>query len=224
MGIPEVPEFIIHEGFANHGKIIHSEEKLLRFVRSLLSFLLLVPGHPEHGPFYIIQGLMNAVKKYPWQVSSGIHTKVYCDILALLCSYAQKKFPYNVFRVDSNDVLYAGAREYTINLKEKLTSCVNEIIEQLTSVGKRSDTASKLTQARMILELTNQLVSRMIVNYEMMGFLVKLLDVTSRSKSLFSRSDLRYFHNTLDFVVRTFEKIHIGGDTVGYRESLVAMK
>ena len=114
--------------------------------------------------------------------------------------------------------------EITIDLKEKLTSCVNEIIEQLTLVGKRSDKASKLTQARMILELTNQLVSRMIVNYEMMGFLVKLLDVTSRSKSLFSRSDLRYFHNTLDFVVRTFEKIHIGGDTVGYRESLVAMK
>ena len=109
-------------------------------------------------------------------------------------------------------------------MKEKLTSCVNEIIEQLTSVGKRSDTASKLTQARMILELTNQLVSRMIVNYEMMGFLVKLLDVTSRSKSLFSRSDLRYFHNTLDFVMKVFEKMHGGINTAGFKESLVVMK
>jgi len=220
--IPEIPEFV-PQGFANHGKIVHSEEKVLLFIRSLLSLLLLVPGHPENGPFYITQGLVNAIKKYPWQENSGIRTKVCCDILALLCSYAQDRFPYNVFRVDSNDVLYAGATEYSNDLKEKLNFSIHEVIEQLTLMGKRPETSAKLIQARMILDFTNQLISRMATTYEMIIFVVKLLDVISKSKSVFGRSDLRYFHNTLEFVLKKVEK---GGleNSAKLRESLVAMK
>jgi len=28
----------------------------------------IVPGHPAHGPFYIVQGLINAIPRFAWQV------------------------------------------------------------------------------------------------------------------------------------------------------------
>ena len=222
--IPEVPEFIVQEEFANQGKMVHSEKRLVIFIKSLLSFLLLVPGHPEHGPFYIVQGLLNAMKRYPWQASSGILTKVYCDISALLCSYSQKKFVYDVFRVESNDVLYAGAVEYKMDLKKKLNSSIHEVIYHLTSMGESSDSSAKLMQARMILDLTNQIVSRMVINSEVIVFIVKLMELGSKSKSTFTRSDLRYFHNTLEYVMQVFDRTDVKNTIVGFKDSLIAMR
>jgi hypothetical protein len=49
-----------------------------------------------HGPFYIIQGLANAVPRFPWQSHTGVLARVYVGKLALLCTLAQKKFPYRI--------------------------------------------------------------------------------------------------------------------------------
>jgi len=94
--------------------------------------LVVVPGHPEHGPFYIIQGLLNALPRYSWQTHTGVQTKIYTDMIALLCSLSQKKFIYHMAYVDSNDVLYANGAEYTQNLLENLNICIEEIVKQLT--------------------------------------------------------------------------------------------
>lgn len=32
-------------------------ERISELLLQLLGFLVLVPGHPEHGPFYVIQGI-----------------------------------------------------------------------------------------------------------------------------------------------------------------------
>jgi hypothetical protein len=54
-------------------------------------------GHPEHGPFYLVKGLLNVVKGFKaWENASEAKTKVYLAILALFCSYAQAKFPYHI--------------------------------------------------------------------------------------------------------------------------------
>jgi hypothetical protein len=49
----------------------HNEDRLVGYILELLSFLVLVPGHPEHGPFYILQGLSNALPLFAWQPYSG---------------------------------------------------------------------------------------------------------------------------------------------------------
>jgi hypothetical protein len=62
----------------------------------ILTASLTTSGHPDHGPFYIIQGLVNAVPRFAWQAGTGVQTRVYTNMLALLCTLAQKKFPYHV--------------------------------------------------------------------------------------------------------------------------------
>ena len=141
---------------------VHAEEKMSIFVRNLLASLVTVPGHPEHGPFYIVQGLLNALPRFPWQQHTGVITKVYTDMLALLCTFSQKKFIYRIQFVESNDVLYGGASDYTVELQKLINTCVRNIIEQLTAMGERADSSAKLNQSRMIFDLVNQLTSRYV--------------------------------------------------------------
>jgi hypothetical protein len=153
--IPEVPATQEIDG-----KRVHVEERMAMFIRSLLATLVVVPGHPEHGPFYIAQGLLNALPRFPWQQQSGLVTKLYTEMLGLLCSFAQKKFIYNIQYVESNDVLYGGAADYTEELSKMVNTCIRTIIEQLTEMGGRDDPSAKLNQSRMIFDLVNQLSSR----------------------------------------------------------------
>jgi hypothetical protein len=141
--IPEAPS---HVEDLETNKRVHAEEKLLCYLRSLLGFLVVAPGHPEHGPFYIVQGLLNAVPRYQWQPQTGLQTKVFIDILGLLATFAQKKFPYKISQVESNDSLYGGAIDYMQDLHENITTCIAEIVKQLTALGERTDVVSKLNQ------------------------------------------------------------------------------
>lgn len=42
------------------------EEDLASFVGSLCGALVVAPGHPDNGPFYLVQGLLKVLKDYPW--------------------------------------------------------------------------------------------------------------------------------------------------------------
>jgi hypothetical protein len=70
-------------------------------------------------------------------------------MLALLATFAQKKFPYKVPQVESNDSLYGGAIDYMQELAETIVTCVGEIVKQLTALGEKGDTVSKLNQVEI---------------------------------------------------------------------------
>lgn len=181
-------------------KRVHMEEKLASFVRELLSTLVVAPGHPDHGPFYIVQGLLNALPKFPWQPLTGVQTKVYVDMLALLCTYSQRRFPYRINHVESNDELYGGAPDYMNELAESISKCVSEILRQLTALGERSEALAKLNQAKLILDIVNQLASRMELSQEVCDFCLKLLELSAKNKASFTRADAKYMSNTVDFL------------------------
>jgi hypothetical protein len=72
--ITMVPEFPPYDD-TQEGRRTHTEEKLAEYVRKLLSTLVITPGHPVHGPFYIVQGLLNALPKFSWQATTGVQTR-----------------------------------------------------------------------------------------------------------------------------------------------------
>ena len=144
-----IPETPTHEEI--DARRVHTEDRLASYLRTLLATLVVAPGHPEHGPFYIVQGLLNAMPKYQWQPTTAVQTKVYVDILGLLCTYAQRKFPYRVAYVESNDDLYGGAPDYMAELKESIVVCMQEILKQLTALGEKTEAVAKLNQVRLSL-------------------------------------------------------------------------
>eukprot|EP00605_Chrysophyceae_sp_TOSAG23-4_P002182 GSChrysophyteH1.ASY1.ANO1.2412.1 assembled CDS len=169
------------------GKRIQTEEHLSGYLRSLLAMLVVVPGHPDHGPFYIVQGLLNAIPKFPWQKNTGYCTRVYIDMLGLLATYAQKKFPYSIQYVESNDVLYCGAPGYI----KQLTA--------LTEVGK-NDNIARMAQAQITMDLVNQIVTHMELTASVGEFLLKLLELASLNRATFSAAENAYWRNTIKFV------------------------
>ena len=193
--IPEMPS---HEEI--EGKRVHTEEKLSVFLRSLLSTLVVTPGHPEHGPFYIVQGLLNALPRYSWQPTTHFQTKVYIDMLALLCTFAQRSFPYKVAHVESNDRLYGGTPGYMEELGESIVTVVQVILKQLSALGERSEGIAKVNQARLVMDFCGTICGTMEISEGVAAFLTKLLELVKRHKSSFTRNDLKLMVNCAEYM------------------------
>jgi hypothetical protein len=121
--IPEVPAYI-----EINTKRVSTEDDLVSYLRNFASFLLLFPGHPDHGPFYIARGLLNSVAAYEaWKVGSQGKIRVYLGVLTLFCTYAQRNFPYHIDRVESNDALYGGDASYLKAVSVFVDTLINQV-------------------------------------------------------------------------------------------------
>ena len=49
--------------------MLRSGPRLVAYIKSFLSALVQVPGHPDHGAFYLVKGLLNAVNRYSWDAA-----------------------------------------------------------------------------------------------------------------------------------------------------------
>ena len=52
-------------------RVVASEGRLSEFLKKFLSFLVVVPGHPSHGPFYLISGLLKSIQRFGGWGHSG---------------------------------------------------------------------------------------------------------------------------------------------------------
>ena len=98
-----IPEAPTTEEF--DGKKVATEAKLTSYLGAFLGLLVVVPGSPEFGPFYLVHGLLKAVPRFQWRAESGFKTKVFIQMLGVVSAFSQKKLPYNIDGVDSNDTL-----------------------------------------------------------------------------------------------------------------------
>jgi hypothetical protein len=92
-----------------------------------------MPGHPEHGPFYLARGLLAAIQKFPWArgPASPLKCRSTILLLPLLHAYAADPLPVRVPGVDSNDVLFAGDPAYREELKALQRSVLEAVVGQL---------------------------------------------------------------------------------------------
>jgi anti-sigma28 factor (negative regulator of flagellin synthesis) len=204
--IPDLPLFSEIDG-----KKVSNDEKLIELILNLLSFLVIVPGHPEYGPFYIIQGLLNAMKKYPWYNTNQViyyQMKIYMSILNYLSVMGQKSLPYHYFNVQSNDELYGNNQEYMKEVFELSNSLVDEIIMQLTKLAEKTPemteqqfTNNKLMQIKLSLDFVNILMEIMrFTKKENVDFVQKLMDLCQKNKHMLPKSDQRYLTLTNDLL------------------------
>jgi hypothetical protein len=121
------------------------------------------------------------------------------DILALMCTYAQETHPYHVPHVEANDVLYSGDGEYRTELNTRIQQCMSAIESQLVEY-EDGDGAAQLSQARLVLDLVNQLASRVVLSDTTSNYVLMLMQKANLRKGLFTRADQRYFALTLAFL------------------------
>lgn len=221
-------------------------ERLSELLLQLLSFLVVVPGHPEHGPFYVAQGLLNALPQCPlWALprddassatqplavsSVALALRVYVQIVALLAALKQRRLPYHVHNVQSNDELYGNTPAYDLALQDLLAQTVTDLLAHLTRLGERGETAAKLLQARVAVDLANVFLAHVDLSPsqaaglrpgETLQFVLKLLDLAQKQRSSMTRQDARYLQITALALAQRLER-HRRGDLAVQDAELLA--
>ena len=106
------------------------------FVRRCASLLVVLPGHPEKGPLYIVRGLARVMETFPWSPKSDAPVQAHLALVQLCAALAQPRLPYRVEGVQSNDSLYAGEPEYA----EEVLELTHELVQRATdAAGARVD-------------------------------------------------------------------------------------
>ena len=169
-----------------NGVQVNSEEMLLSYVRNFTSFLLLFPGHPEHGPFYLVKGLLNAIQACQvWKAEAGGSivgkVRVYLGMLALFFTYYQKDFPYHISDVESNDTLYGLSAAYLTELAAFIDTLMTEIMSALVAYSERDDLLSRKQSATLCLDFANLLLSGMRMDERVGGLIVKLMGMVKKA-------------------------------------------
>lgn len=116
-----------------------ADEAAVAFARQCASLLVVLPGHPEKGPLYIVRGLVKVMETFPWSPQSDAKVQAYLALVQLSAALAQTKLPYHVLGIQSNDVLYAGEPGYGEEVLELTHELVQKATDASAAVAERSD-------------------------------------------------------------------------------------
>jgi hypothetical protein len=167
--VPDIPDVVIDKkhgggrGGFGAGRKVQTEPMVLPTLKSFLSSMVVVPGHPEHGPFYLVKGLLKAAEKFPWKEIKGGKIELYLALVSTLATYTQQKLPYSVEKVQSNDELFGGNKKYVAKCDEYMSTVIDSIMSQLGALAKLAE-GNATAQKRMrelVLDLLNVMIASM---------------------------------------------------------------
>ena len=191
--LPEVPGFIMVFEMRRS-----TDPAMQAYMLNLASFLLLCPGHPKHGPFYLVNGLLGVIQKYaPWEGPSQAKVQVYLGILRLFAAYAQQRFIYRVPQVDSNDALYAADGDYIAQIQPFVEKLVEMLLVEIEKVGASKDSLARKAQVGLALDFANVILSSYEMTPTSATMVFNLLKLASDNKDV---ADAKYVNATFDAI------------------------
>lgn len=120
-------------------------EDLASWAGSFCGLLVMVPGCPSLGPFYLGKALKNALSAWRSRQASqsrvGVGRAAACEarclvsLLGCCAGWGQDSLPYGVAGVDGNDVLYGGTSDYAEELKSLSEDVFKAVVEGAESLG-----------------------------------------------------------------------------------------
>lgn len=95
-------------------------------------------------------------------------------------------------------------------VNENLNIITNEILTQITALEDKSDNGSKVLMSKLLLDFINQISSCMELNNNIGEFIMKLLNMASKHKSLFTKLETRYLQLTVEYLKIKSVKLSAG--------------
>jgi len=159
-----------------------SEEPLISYLNSFFSMLVVMPGHPEQGPFYLIKGLLKVISDYPWEVTSTAKCRIFLNMLSLMSTYFQTKIPYRMNGVDSNDILYGGDSGYTNELQAIINKLLELVLDEIAKYSKPETENTKL-QGKLAIDVFNYIISYSELNAKSATLAFQLYGLASKAEN-----------------------------------------
>lgn len=125
------------------------EESVCSFLLKLISFLTLVPGHGELGPFYILRGILTLLDTRTRLVTGRGRLRVLCGVVCMLAAVREGKSFHITLneQVDNNDVLYFEDSSYEEELAEITAIVVDMLVTCLDQDYDKAQTGYQYLDA-----------------------------------------------------------------------------
>lgn len=183
-----------------------SEPLLIEFIKSFISTLISVPGHPEMGPFYLLRGLYKVIKDYKWEEGSTGKAESYISMVILLSSTFRTPFPYSYENLEGNDVLYVGTAEYEEEIQQFIDELIQDILHELKIIKDLQDTPGmKIKKAKISFEFLNQIIILTKLNPKLFELCIDLFTLGHKN-----RTHSQYNKNTRIWLGSKSDKISLG--------------
>jgi len=170
-----------------------TEEPLVEFLTNFLSELVVVPGSPEQGPFYLVKGLLKVISEYPWEKGSTAKARLYINMLNLFAVCSQQKFPFHLANVESNDTLYANDPEYIDELQTIINKLLEMIQEEITLF--KGDPQTQKLKSKLSLDLLNTTLAFAELNARSATLIVQLYTLCKEAEPYYIKNSINYLRS-----------------------------
>ncbi|XP_010244471.1 PREDICTED: UPF0505 protein isoform X2 [Nelumbo nucifera] len=161
---------------------------IISSIRKLCSLLIMVPGNPTEGIFYIPKSLLSLVTSDPG-VTPRLRARTLCAIISLSATFSQNTLPYHVKNTEvmGNDILFFGDPSYNQELSSISSISVQNLVEGIQEEAARGT---------MALEACNCIISSFKANPEISLICSRLMEI---AKSCLNAND-KYLRSTLNIL------------------------
>ena len=165
--LPELPQAIaVHIALSASADqtAAQQEERLYELLSSFTKAIIPMPGSPDHGACYLIQGVLTAIQRFPWarggsSIARCKSTLLLLPVIHIMASPDPFPAEYKIPGVDSNDVLFAGDPKFKEELKALQKSVLEHVI-QLFGEAELAFKAGDPSSRAIILEGVPEMVSK----------------------------------------------------------------
>ncbi|EGC31165.1 hypothetical protein DICPUDRAFT_50342 [Dictyostelium purpureum] len=176
-----------------------TEDWTISYISSFISLLVVAPGHPENGPFYLVKALHKVIKEYTWESGSTAKAKIFIQLLALCSSWSQQQLPYHIDKVESNDQLFTEDPEFTTELTELYNSLIKEILSELNNLKDEPDNLTQKKVCNICIDLINMLLNVGELNSKTASLIFNLYNMAKKIVPPTSGESV-YLKNTLSYI------------------------
>eukprot|EP01133_Synstelium_polycarpum_P000225 gene225-275_t len=177
-----------------------TEDWTVSYLSSFISLLVVAPGHPESGPFYLVKALHKVVKEYPWERATTGKSRVLVQLMNLCSAWAQNTLPYHIERVESNDQLFAADPDFVSELNEFYGILIKDVLAELNILKDEPDPSTQKKMVYVCIDLINVTMSIAEMNSKSASLIFNLYNMAKKSIPASSFSELTYLKNTLSYI------------------------
>jgi len=160
---------------------IEAEERLTEHLLNIMGFMVVMPSNPERY-FENTEAIMNLLTKKTWNKKSIYNkVKIYIGLFNYLCTQAQDKLPYNIYRVDSNDTIFLGDDQFMVELEQQLVKVFDQIINVMTELNTEEDRESQAMLSKSMTAISACLAQNVNMSAKVESFIQKMIKKAEKS-------------------------------------------
>lgn len=158
--------------------VVSIESELCDILSQMASLLIAVPGHPEKGPFVIIQQYLKVIQDFNWEIGGNYKALLLCRVLRMLFTYLNENPPYNISLNFSNSDLFIADSKFYNTVENYINGVIKLILLDLGDLSTDEDSSASKKSAEVAIEFVNSILRFQNLDKSLEAIIKKCLEIT----------------------------------------------